>query len=171
MFAGGTRSRSSLLLVFLGCLAPIATGCSDSTQVVRPPTLGTPVPPVVTPPTPGTPSVPTSGFPALTRGGQIYVAPISLYDVFADFHGSSLPTRYVLYDDNSFTLQFLSARFGFFEYTGYYSRLNSKITFLWNGWSTAGPWGADGILHGDSLSVTYNLIMRMTDFIDGTYVR
>jgi len=23
----------------------------------------------------------------------------------------------------------------------------------------------------DSLSVTYNLIMRMTDFIDGTYVR
>ena len=81
MSAGGTRSPSSLLLVFLGCLAPIASGCSDSTQVVRPPSQGNPVPPVVTPVTPGTPPVP------------------------------------------------------------------------------------------DSLSVTYNLIMRMTDFIDGTYVR
>ena len=170
MSAGDTRSKSSLRLVFLGCLLPIAAGCSDSTQVVRPRDQGSNVPPVTTPVTPVTPPVPTSGFPSLTQSGQIYVAPVGLYDAYAAYHGSSLPTRYVLYDDSTFTLQFLSARFGFFEYTGRYSRLNSKITFSWNGWSTAGPWGADGTLRGDSLSVTYNTIMMLTDFIDGTYI-
>ena len=166
MFAGA-RSKFSILPAFLGCLLPIAAGCTDSTQVVQPPDRGTPVPPITAPPTP---PVPALGFPSLTQSGQIYVAPISLYDAYASYHGSSLPTRYVLYDDSTFTLQFLSARFGFFEYTGRYSRLNSQITFTWNGWSTAGPWGADGTLRGDSLSVTYNTIMMLTDFIDGTYI-
>jgi hypothetical protein len=33
-------------------------------------------------------------FPALSRPGQIYRAPDSLYDAFANVHGSSLTVRY-----------------------------------------------------------------------------
>jgi hypothetical protein len=49
--------------------------------------------------------------------------------------------------------------------------VDSRIIFSWDGWSTAGPWGAQASLRGDSLKVTYNLIMSMSDFVDGTYVR
>jgi hypothetical protein len=77
----------------------------------------------------------------------------------------------VLYDDSTFALEFYDPRIGPFAYGGRYTRTNSQITFSWDGWSTAGPWGAQGTLRGDSLKVTYNLVMTWSDFIDGTYVR
>jgi hypothetical protein len=43
------------------------------------------------------------------------------------------------------------------------------ITFDWEGWSAAGPWGATGSIRGDSLTVEYNLIMQLTDFEDAVY--
>lgn len=45
------------------------------------------------------------------------------------------------------------------------------VDFKWEGWSVAGPWGADATLEGDALSVRYNLIVQLTDFEDANYVR
>lgn len=39
------------------------------------------------------------------------------------------------------------------EYRGRYTEANGVITFEWDGWSRAGPWGATGTLNGDSLTV------------------
>ena len=73
---------------------------------------------------------------------MIYVGSDAIYAMYEPFHQSKVGSRYVLYDDNSFELQFVSARFGFFKYTGRVSRTDSRVTFDWDGWSTAGPWGA-----------------------------
>jgi hypothetical protein len=78
-------------------------------------------------------------------------------------------SRFVLYDNGAFVLQFLSL--GEAGYRGAYEEANGVITLQWEGWSTAGPWGATGTLKGDSLTVQYNLIMQMTDFEDAVYVR
>jgi hypothetical protein len=127
---------------------PLALGCSESTQPVAPITIPDSLPPAVK--------------------GAIYDGPPGLYDT-PSYHG--ITSRYVLYDDSTFALEFYDPRIGPFAYGGRYTRTNSQITFSWDGWSTAGPWGAQGTLRGDSLKVTYNLVMTWSDFIDGTYVR
>jgi hypothetical protein len=99
----------------------------------------------------------SAGFPAVSQPARIYV----------DVNSSPLPSRYVLYDDRTFVLQYSTA----FEYRGVYKEANAVITFEWEGWSTAGPWGATGSLSDDALTVRYNLIMMMSDFVDGVYIR
>ena len=123
------------------------------------------------PPVPPPAPAPAPAFPALSRDGDIYVGAEDLYRFLFDYHRGALPSRYVLYRDGTFGLQFSSPRFGFFEYTGRYTRAQSVITFDWDGWSTAGRWEASGTLRGDTLAVRYNLIMTMTDFVEGEYVR
>jgi hypothetical protein len=75
-------------------------------------------------------------------------------------------SRFVLYDNGAFVLQYA----GLGEYRGGYRDENGILTFEWEGWSSAGPWGASGTLSGDSLTVEYNLIMQLTDFEDAVYV-
>ena len=77
-------------------------------------------------------------------------------------------SRFVLYDNGAFVLQFPSLGEG--GYRGGYRDANGVITFEWEGRSTAGSWGATGTLQGDSLRVQYNLIMQLTDFEDSVYV-
>jgi hypothetical protein len=77
-------------------------------------------------------------------------------------------SRFVLYDNGAFVLQYPSLGEG--GYRGRYTDANGVITFEWEGWSVAGPWGATGTLKGDSLTVQYNLIMQLTDFEDAVYV-
>jgi hypothetical protein len=43
------------------------------------------------------------------------------------------------------------------------------ITFEWEGWSVAGPWGATGTITDGVLTVKYNLIMQLSDFEDAAY--
>lgn len=121
---------------------------------------------------PGTPvatspgaTSPEAGFPALAKPGDVYLAVGHPYAWIGD-----LSSRYVLYEDSTFALQFAGA-VRVLEYQGRYTRADSTITFDWDGWSLAGPWGATGQLSGDSLAVKYNVIMMLTDFMDGTYVR
>jgi hypothetical protein len=133
------------------CLALVS--CAD-------PRLPGPTEPQSQPVTPRTPE-----FPALSRPGTIYLAAPGLYASIRD-----LSSRYVLYEDNTFALQFVGPGESF-DYRGRYTRADSVVTFDWDGWSSAGPWGATGTLRGDQLVVQYNLVMQMTDFIDGTYVR
>ena len=114
-------------------------------------------------------TVPTTPeFPALTRSGVVYVAAPELYaSVGHDIH---LQSRYALYDDGTFELQFVGAGQSF-QYLGRWTRADSLVTFDWDGWSLAGPWGATGALEGDRLVVKYNSVMMMSDFVDGAYVR
>ena len=101
---------------------------------------------------------PAPAFPAVTRPAQVYV----------DANSSPAPSRYLLYDDGTFALQY--SRLGL-EYRGTYRVANGVVTFEWEGGSAAGPWGATGSLNGDALSVRYNLIMQLSDFEDGVYLR
>jgi len=156
-------SSFSFRLCFLIILA---TGCSDSTHSGAPT-----APPVTLPPVspPASPAVnPTPEFPPLSRPGEIFNGSDELYDVGLAYHGSHLGTRYVLYDSTTFGLQFSSYNFGFFEYAGHYSTAGSGLMFTFD----AEPrWQATGILHGDSLSISYNDWAMLSDFIDGVYVR
>ena len=154
------RLRNGALLLAL-CALPMFVGCSDSLQPLGPQDQGT------TPPPP--PPTAAPGFSPLTQSGQIYAAEPSLDDVYAKYHGARLASRFVLYDDSTFALQFASGLYGLFEYGGRFSRVESRIIFTWQGWSIAGPWGAEATRRGDSLTVSYNDIMQLTDFIGGTY--
>jgi hypothetical protein len=73
---------------------------------------------------------------------------------------------FVLYDTGSFALQFPSISR---EYHGGYTEANGVITFYWEDWSTAGPWGATGTLKDGSLLVEYNIILSLIDFEDAAY--
>ena len=162
-----SRMRDVLALVAL----MLSLGCSDlSTQGRQDPTAPPSDPNRPLPPPPAT-NGPPPAFPAVSSSALVYDGPSGLYDELVSYHGSTLPTRYVLFSDSTFQLQFASFRFGIFSYAGRYSRSDTLITFAWDGWSSAGPWGSAGALCGDTLVVRYNIVMMMSDFIDGSYVR
>ena len=135
-------SRTRLALALAAVLSlPVA--CSDVTSPAD-----APLPP---------PTQPT--FPATTGPATIYVEQGSLY-------GLDGLTRFVLYENGAFALQFKGSLP--LEFAGRYTRVDSLVTFEWKG---ASAWGATGTMRGDELVVTYNAIMQLTDFVGGTYVR
>lgn len=131
-----------VVVALVACADPALSRPGESDSPVQPPPLG---------------------FPALSGTAEVYVA-------VDDGAIASPLSRYVLYDNGAFALQF-AGRYDSLEYRGRYARAGSAITFDWEGWSAAGPWGARGTLSGDSLVVKYNDVMQMTDFVDATYVR
>ncbi len=148
------RHNRSLALLAAALTIPLF-GCSDSTWL--------PLEPAAAPSAPSSPA-PDPAFPTVGDTAQVYVrvSPSTFVE------GTS---RYVLYSDGTFGLQYVTPRFGFFQYKGRYARTGSAIVFDWDGWSTAGPWGAEGAIAGDSLTVKYNVVMMLSDFEDGVYVR
>ena len=148
---------TALLVSATACTDATATHCADFTRRRSP---ARPARPPV--------RMPRRGFPAVSRPARVYVAvDWPTYPI----HGSPLASRYVLYDDGTFALQYSSANYPFFEYRGTHTEANGLITFNWEGWSSAGPWGATGSLSDDALSVRYNLVMQLSDFEDGVYLR
>lgn len=145
---------SRVLHIVAGALAGLVVACADSAPIV-----GTeskcpcfPAPPTATP---------------IDHGAAtVYLGPDSIYRQRQGYP-TDIPSQYRLYADGSFVL-LLGTSLG---YTGRYVRADSVITFVWDGWSGAGPWGATGIVRGDELTVKYNLVMLLTDFMDGTYRR
>jgi hypothetical protein len=108
-----------------------------------------------------TPQPPTN-FPALSGPSRTFVFEHELSYRVRDHTRRS---RFVLYDNGAFVLQYVGGG----DYRGGYSDANGIITFEWEGWSDAGPWGARGTLKGDSLTVEYNLIMQLSEFEDAVY--
>jgi hypothetical protein len=72
---------------------------------------------------------------------------------------------FVLYPDETFVLQYPQAGF-----PGRYARSDSTVAFFFDGWSSAGSWGAVGTLRGDTLRVKFSETMVLSDFEDGVYV-
>lgn len=115
-------------------------------------------------------SVPTEtagsfGFPPVSGTTRVYLATTA--PSFSLLEGTS---RFVLYDDSTFVLQYSHLANG--GYGGTYEVANDGgVTFRWHGWSRGGPWGSTGTLTGNTLTVRYNVIMGLTDFDDGVYTR
>lgn len=86
------------------------------------------------------------------------------------YHGS-LSSRYVLQDDGRFRLQYLSARHGFFEYLGSYTLETRSVVLAFDASNTAGQWIATGTLQGECMTVEYNTVMMLADFLDGKHCR
>src|SRR4051794_21998093 len=120
-------------------------------------------PPTTLPvPTPAPQQPTVRSFPPLSRPGVIYRRTT----------GSFIPgeQRYVIYDDGTFSLQYLRPDWGFFEYLGRYLRTDSLLTLNFNDADTTRPWQARRAFGPDSsLTVKYNLLMGLSDFEDGTY--
>ena len=142
-----------LLVLFAAC------GSSGPTS----PT-GTSPPSALPPPTPPTPP-PATVFPPLSGPSRTFLFDRELSYRVSDYTKKS---RFVLYDNGAFVLQYPSL--GERGYRGVHRDANGVITFEWEDWSAAGPWGAAGTVKGDSLTVQYNLIMQLTDFEDAVYV-
>jgi hypothetical protein len=98
------------------------------------------------------------------QGARVFVYASARHSVAA----YTLASRFVLYDNGTFALQYASGSLTP-EYRGTYTETDGQVMFTWEGWSVAGPWGATGVLTRDSLAVTYNFIMIMSDFEDATY--
>ena len=163
-----TAARFAMVaVVLIGLTSPL--GCADVVGA-RNPTAPPSDPNRPLPPPPAT-NGPPPPFPAVPGAVAIYDGPAGLYNDLVPYHGSSVPTRYVLFSDSTFFLQFASFRFGIFSYTGRYARTDSGITFTWDGSGVAEPWVSTGSLRGDTLTVRYGIVMMMSDFIDGDYVR
>ena len=125
----------------------------------------TPPPMSQTPPVPATPFVPS--FPVVSGPARVFVAERFPYIEYP--HGSQLGSRFVLYDDGSFGLQYSSLSFSFFEYKGSYSEDNGNVTLAFK--DNSGRWTATASISEGSLSVRYNLDMQLSDFEDGVYLR
>lgn len=104
---------------------------------------------------------------SIALSGNVYHRVSPYHWSTLEFHGS-LSERYILYENGAFRLEFSSAKYGDFGYPGFFSRAQSVITFDFH---DDGRWQSTGTLRGDSLFVQYNLIMGLSDFEDGMYVR
>jgi len=112
-------------------------------------------------------TLPPPTFPPPSGPSQIFSFDHELAYPVRDYTKQS---RFVLYDNGAFILQYAICNCGG-AYRGRYTKANGVITFEWEGWSTAGPWGATATVEGDTLTVRYNVIMVLSDFEDAVYVR
>ena len=107
-------------------------------------------------------------FPPVTRAARVYVGvdrPESSY------HNGPLVSRFVLYDDHAFAMQYASPKWGNFEYLGTYDETNDRVTFYWQGSNRAGPWDAVAVITEESLAVKFSFLNQLNDFYDGLYLR
>jgi hypothetical protein len=137
-------------------LVLLATACGGSA-----PTAPTPNSGGVT--VSSSPAPPPTTFPALSGPSRTFTFDHQLTYGVTSYTKQS---RFVLYDNGAFALQYVSLGI---EYRGVYTESNGVVTFQWEGWSTAGAWGATGTLSDGSLTVQYNLIMELSDFEDAVY--
>lgn len=147
--------RSAFSILTAVALLGMAGGCADVIGPDGPQPTGT------TKPAP-TESAAEKDFPAVT-------GPADVYHRTTPHPFPGYESRYVLYEDGTFQLQYVTHRRGFFAYTGAYSRSESALTFEFDARNRAGPWKATGILDGSRLEVEYNVVMMLADFVDGVY--
>ena len=143
--------RSSVVAVLL-MVAAACGGSGATSPSGTQPSVVTVVPPRPT-------------FPPLSGPSRTLVFDHALANRVSDY---TIHSRFVLYDNGGFILQFPTVAGD--GYRGGYTEVNGAITFEWEGWNPAGPWGAAGMLNGNSLTVQYNSIMQGTDFEDAVYM-
>ena len=149
MLTINTRSRVGTLITVLALTA----ACTDT----RPPTA--PTPPRLD--TPAGVSVPQGPLPPITGPARVFTYVSSAASPLGVITSVS---RYVLYDDGTFALQYP----GPFEYRGTYAALDGAVRFDFAA-HPGGVWQATATLDGDTLAVRYNLDMFLSDFENAVY--
>jgi hypothetical protein len=110
-------------------------------------------------------------FPPLAQPGDVYTASDSLYRVSSGYHGGPLASRVVLQGGDRFVMQFVSARWGLYEYGGHVTRTGTGFVFDFTDVSGSGPRRAVGTLRGPLLTVAFEDRPGIADYVDGVYVR
>lgn len=101
------------------------------------------------------------------NSGTIYERVTPQSSEALSYHGTQ-SERYILHHaDSIFRLQYVSGRYGTFEYPGSYVRSGPTILFVFDN----PGWVATGTLTGDSLFVQYNFDANMSGFEDAVFVR
>ena len=144
------RSYAGLLALLV-----VSVSCADT----KPAAPLAPAP--ATAPTPPAPVPPPTPFP----GAGIYAFASSPHGYPVQPYTAT--SRYVLYDDGTFALQLHSP--SVYELRGRYTETDGRITFDFD-WNAQNA-GATGVFNGPAMTVKYNLMMSMSDFEDGVYVR
>jgi hypothetical protein len=136
----------------------LVTACSSANLPVAPIGTNNPVTSVPAP-------TPTPIVPGLGAHAGTYV----FMDTGVKVASWTQRSRFVLGDDGRFALQYE----GIAEYRGTYSYSDATgtLTFEWEGWSTAGPWGATASVRDDVLTVSFNVVMQLSDFENARYRR
>ena len=132
------------------------------------PTSPTGTNPLPAPPRPTPPS--NISFPPLSGPSRTFLFDRELSYRVSDFTWNS---RFVLYDNGAFVLQYPSSSFGDGRFRGAYQEANGVLMFLFEfqGRSVGTPWiDATATLKGDSLTVQYPESMHHADFEDAVYV-
>src|SRR5688572_6992291 len=142
-------SRARVVAVAIAALTVLSAACSER-QVFDPLPQAGP-----TDSEPGVPFVPV--FPALTKAGQVFAEPPGLYANY----GSQSFSRFVLYDDGTFELQFARGSAPL-TFKGRYVRDASSVKFDWDDWKSTESWYATGTLDGDRLTVKYSAAMSLS---------
>lgn len=104
---------------------------------------------------------PATGFPPAPADADVYVAEST--------SSTGAVSRYVIYGNGRFELQYVSAHWGYFAYAGSFTRTQSPQGFAFR-FDGDPRWQATGVLNGERLTITYNLVMLLSDFEDGVYV-
>jgi hypothetical protein len=91
-----------------------------------------------------------------------------------DPHDYTKNSRFILYDNGAFLLQYPPSSFGAGRFPGAYRDANGVIMFLFDsstGRSVDEAWDdATGTLQGDALTIQYQESMQHADFEDAVYV-
>lgn len=128
------------------------------------------------------PSPPLIEFPPFSGPSRTFIVDSELtHELRRTLPGFRLSTsdlttksRFVLYDNGAFELQYPPSRFGDGRFRGAYQTANGVIGFLFEfqGRSEDTAWhDATGTLKDDSLTVLYDEMMRQADFEDAVYTR
>lgn len=82
-------------------------------------------------------------------------------------------SRFILHADGRFEIEGIT-NLGPYRFAGSFfgdASTSNTISLLFDDGNLAGPWTAVGVIRGDTLSVTYNIVAQLADFEDGTYLR
>lgn len=139
-------------------MAALAVTCDRIDPPTAPTSTPTPTRPVSTAPPPR-----PAEYPPI-------IGPASVFDFSGPLshpvRGFTTTSRYVLYDDGAFALQYLG-----FEYPGSYEKDGGTIRFLFFPCPCNDRSQALATLNGDLLEVRYSEMMQHSDFEDATYKR
>jgi hypothetical protein len=140
-------------------LVSLSAACGNTPVGPSQPIAQPPASPAPAPPPAPSPRVPS--WPEISRPARIYVADFA--------YPLGYPTRFVIYDNSEFSLQFSRSDDSVFEYPGNYSETDGSIEFRFK--ANNGAWGATATVNEETLHVRYNFDMVMSDFVDGKYAR
>lgn len=109
------------------------------------------------------PPPPARSFPPLSGPSRTFAFERELRYPVRDYTKSS---RFVLYDNGAFVLQYSSG----FQDRGEYHNNGGAIVFDFEGWTLVDQWAATGTLEGGTLIVEYHSLMSFGDYDDAVYV-